>query len=103
MARRNSMSNVNGKQRATPRVEVPVNPNDGWHEIMALAGQSWGRGADATEARSVLRRNTTMPVAKYMIVPKGAWIDDMGRMVEWKLDEAGDIHKDGACPLCTIE
>jgi hypothetical protein len=99
------MNALNGKKRQhdKPRLDVPVNPNDGWHEIMAVAGQSWGRGVDATEARSALRRHTSMPVGKYMVVPKGAWIDDMGRRVEWKLEEAGDMHLEGACPLCTIE
>lgn len=96
------MRNVNGKRRTTPRVEVPVNPNDGQHEIMALAGQSWGRGADATEARSVLRRITGEPVRAYLVVPKGAWIDEIGRQVLWETEPAGPAHADGVCPLCRI-
>ena len=93
---------VNGKPLRTSRVEVPVNPNDGHHEIMAVGGQSWGRGVDATAARVELRKQCSDPVAKYMVVPKGAWIDSMGTQVLWKTPEGATVHADGSCPLCTI-
>jgi hypothetical protein len=96
------MSNIN-KRKENSKPVVPVNPNDGWHEIMAVADQAWGRGVDATAARTNLRRNTSTPVYAYYIVPKGAWVDEMGRMIEWRLEEAGDVHKDGACPLCNFK
>lgn len=91
-------NNINGRKR----IEVPVNPNDGFHEIMACGGQSWGRGVDATEARKQLHKLTSSPVTAYLVVPKGAWVDDMGRRIEWDVTVAGDMHKDGACPLCKL-
>ena len=87
-------------KRKTPRIEVPVNPNDGHHEILAVADRAWGRGVDATAARAALRRNTSTPVYAYHVVPKGAWVDDMGRLIEWDLKVAGDVHTNGKCPLC---
>lgn len=83
------------------RVTIPEVPNDGQHEVMAFAGQSWGRGAGAAEARKALRRHeSTRPITKYVIVPRGAWVDDIGTTMEWKPVPG---HPSRSCEKCTFQ
>ena len=78
-------------------IETPTNPNDGRHEVMALAGFSWGRGPDAKTARAEVRKQTEQKIRKYMIVPKGAWIDETGLTILWDKTQ----HPDERCQHCT--
>jgi hypothetical protein len=78
--------------------KVPALPADGQHELMALANNSWGRGATARDARRNLSRNTGVPVKEYRVVPKGARIDDLGFEIVWNLKDHPATMRD--CPHC---
>lgn len=81
---------------------IPPLPDDGFHEYMALGNQCWGRGSTAKEAQKNLLRASGFPPAKILVVPKSAWINEIGNQMLWNLEKAGEIHKDGRCAKCVF-
>lgn len=90
-------------KKRQPKLVVPELPADGFHEYMAIGNQCWGRGKTVNEAKKNLTRSSGFPPSKIMVVPKGSWINEIGNQMLWRLEVAGEIHKDGRCPACRMD
>lgn len=76
-------------------------PADGLHEYMCIAGNSWGRGPTLEEALKKLRAGNASGERKILIVPAGAWIDEIGRNVLWPTGTGK--HAPGKCAGCRFD
>jgi len=68
-------------------------PLDEGREYLIIGPNCWGRGKTAAEALKIAKRNRPTagigPGWKWIAhdVPAGAWLDDMGFNIHWKIPE----------------
>lgn len=81
------------------KLEVPVLPDDGMHDFMAVSANGWGTAPTVKEAMKIVMAEVGEEAGAIMVVPKGATMNALGNAIYWN-SEIG--HGAGFCERCVI-
>lgn len=88
--------------KKTKREALKELPKDGFHEYLVFGSMCWGRDPNFAKARKRHLKAGGGTEFKYFIVPKGAYINEIGTGICWSEEEAGIVHSEGFCPACYV-